>query len=336
MRIAIVNDMQLAVELLRRIVMSMPDCQVAWTASDGEEAVRKCAADTPDILIMDMMMPKMNGVEATRRIMMNSPCAILIVTASVNENSTMVFNALGAGALDAVNTPSMLVMNDTGNDSELVKKLLMLKKLIKVGMSPAAVDELKSASSTESHPLVAIGASTGGPQAVSNFFATIPEDVNAAFALVQHIDRKFIHGLAAWLGHSCRLPIRIAEPGDIPRKGTVLLAGTNDHMIMRPDRTIDYTVAPENNPYRPSVDVFFTSLARYWRGDGMAILLTGIGRDGAAGMLKLRQAGWRTFAQDQASCVVYGMPKAAAEIGAAEEIMSPAAIGRKIVDLIKK
>ncbi len=330
MRVAIVNDMKLAVELLRRIVTSMPDCEVAWTAADGEEAVRKCAADTPDILIMDMMMPRMNGVEATKLIMKNSPCAILIVTASVNENSTMVFKALGEGALDAVNTPSMLVMNEEQNDSELVKKLLMLKKLI--GLSYDKKELKPRAARNAPCRLVAIGSSTGGPQALAELFSAIPPEINAAFTVVQHIDRQFIHGFANWLGHSCRLPIKVAEPGDAPRKGTVLLAGTNDHMIMCPDGTVDYTVSPVDNPYRPSVDVFFLSLAAHWQDKGMAALLTGIGRDGAPGLLKLRQSGWYTFAQDQASCIVYGMPRTAAELNAADEILPPRAIAHRMAE----
>ncbi|MDD3117760.1 MAG: chemotaxis-specific protein-glutamate methyltransferase CheB [Victivallales bacterium] len=333
MRIAIVNDTMIAVELLRRVVLSLAGCEVAWTAGDGEEAVRKCAMDVPDILIMDLLMPKMNGVEATRRIMRDSPCAILIVTASTDDHPGLVFTALGEGALDAINIPPMSIMTEgDSNRRELVRKLNTLRKLVANGAhAPAPREHKKIAPPTGTVPfLVAIGGSTGGPKAIADVLAVLPGDLPAAIAVVQHIDRQFVHGLADWLAGYCRLPIRIAAPGDAPVGGEVLLAGTNDHLVMRPDLRFDYRAEPKENPFRPSADVFFGSLADHWPKPGVGILLTGIGRDGAAGLLRLRRAGWHTLAQDRDSCVVYGMPKTAVELHAAEEVLPPSAIGEKI------
>ena len=135
------------------------------------------------------------------------------------------------------------------------------------------------------------------------------------FIVVQHIDKQFADGMASWLSANCHLRVKIIAPGDLPTPGTILLAGTNDHLIMREDLTLDYIIQPEDNPFRPSVDVFFNSLVAHWKQPGIAVVLTGIGNDGATGLLKLKQHGWHTFAQDSQSCVVYGMPKAAAKTG---------------------
>lgn len=335
MRIAIVNDMQMSVEILRRVISSVPEYEIVWIAYDGLEAVEKCMFDTPDLIIMDIMMPRMNGVNAIRQIMKASPCAILVVTATVQGNSAMVFEALGAGALDAVNTP---LMDAAGKNegAELLKKISLLGRLIKVDSTiKRKVKNIVPASTSliNKFTIVAIGSSTGGPNALSAFFSRIPADINAAFVVIQHIDKQFAPGLASWLAGLCKLQVKLAENGDIPEKGKILLAATNDHLVLLPDLTMRYTTVPENNPYRPSVDVFFNSLASHWKLKGIAVQLTGIGRDGAEGLLKLKKMGWTTFAQDQESSVVYGMPKAAAELNAASEILSPGLIAERIVKL---
>jgi len=333
MRIAIVNDMPMVRELLRRLIAGIPDCEVAWSAGDGQEAVEKCAEDTPDLLIMDIVMPRLDGVGATRQIMKKSPCPILIVTATVDGNSANVFEALGEGAVDAVNTPLAEDMsNDEGRFQEVVRKIRIMQRLAPPHTTLAGSHHVPPRTATA--PMVAIGASTGGPKAIDSLLAVIPRDFHAMFTVVQHIDQQFANGMAGWLGANCALPVRTVVADDIPQTGMVLLAATNDHMIMTTDGRLDYVLQPENNPFRPSVDVYFNSLAANWPTPGIAVLLTGIGNDGAAGLLRLRQAGWSTFAQDRDSCVVYGMPKAAAKLGAAQEVLPPAEIGKRIISLI--
>lgn len=331
MRIGIVNDLRMTAELMRRIIFAIPGCEVAWIAGDGLEAVKKCASDRPDLIVMDIVMPKMDGVTATRRIMAESPCAILIVTATVDGSSSEVFEALGEGALDAVNTPSAY----PGGEREFVKKLLMLKKLITP--SPVKKARLNLLGARGRYPtIVAIGASTGGPKAIADFFTLVKPDTDMAFVVIQHIDKQFAPGLASWLGSTVPFDVKLAVPGDAPEPGKILLAGTNDHMVLLPNGTVDYITHPENNPYRPSVDVFFNSLAENWPICGVAALLTGIGRDGAEGLLRLKNVGWTTFAQDRESCVVYGMPKAAFDLKAADEILSPQEMGGKLADITLK
>ena len=322
MRIAIVNDMVLIVEFLRKIAESVADHEVAWVARNGAEAVEKCAADTPDLILMDLSMPVMDGVEATRQIMNRSPCPILVVTATLDGNTPKVFEAMGHGALDATNIPVM------GSDPEaqqgrdaLLKKIEMIGKLSRQSsLSPLRRPALPVLNNSVP-PLIVIGSSTGGPKALAEVLSGLPAELEAGVVIAQHVDSEFSGGLADWLNAQTDLNVRLASEGCRPALATVFLAGSNDHLIFTPDLTLAYTMEPGNIPFRPSVDVFFKSVAKLWPSKGVAVLLTGMGRDGAEGLAALRRAGWYTIAQDETTSVVYGMPKAAKELGAAVDIL---------------
>jgi two-component system response regulator WspF len=328
MRIAIVNDLALAREVLRRLVLSVPGYTVAWTAENGEEAVRKAAQDRPDIILMDLVMPVLDGVEATRRIMAQSPCPILLVTSTVTGNFNLVFRAMGYGGLDAVNTPT-LGPDGTVRDGEgilaRIAKLARLKEKatdpVPVALSAGVPAPVFGTPAARLCPVVALGASTGGPEALALILKALPARFPAAVVVIQHIAAEFAPGLATWLQGQSSLSVRLASDGDQARPGTVLLAGTNDHLVLRADLRLGYVHEPAEYPYRPSVDVFFDSLARCWSRAGVAVLLTGMGNDGARGLLALRLRGWHTIAQDQATSVVHGMPRVAAELGAACQVL---------------
>jgi two-component system, chemotaxis family, response regulator WspF len=325
MRIAIVNDMGMAVEVLRRVVTSVPSYEVAWIARDGEQAVRMCAADVPDLILMDLIMPRMDGAEACRHIMRDSPCAILVVTATVDGNSSKVFDAMGWGALDAVNTPVLGLSGEASGASDLLEKIAMLGTLLGKGRrraDSARTDPApKTPGASTGFPLIAIGASTGGPAALVQVLGKLPPDLRAAITIVQHVDEHFAPGMAEWLTTQTSRQVRIIRPNDRLDASVAQIASTNDHLILNSDLAFRYTKDPEDLPYRPSIDVFFRTVAGCWRGPGVGVLLTGMGTDGAQGLLALRQAGWFTIAQDQSTSVVYGMPKAAAKIDAAVEIL---------------
>jgi len=339
MRIAIVNDLLMAAEALRRAVTGSPEHTIAWIARDGEEAVRKCGKDRPDLILMDLIMPVMNGVEATLRIMQSSPCAILVVTATVEGNVSLVFEAMGHGALDAVNTPVLGTDGSLHGARELLAKIENIGRLIgrKPGLRPAKTGAPAARKSAEPRmQLVVIGASTGGPTALAEILSQIPEDLSAAFVLIQHVDVQFAPDFAKWLDGRTHLHVRPAVPGCRPEAGTAWLAATNDHMIMMPDLSLDYSRDPAESFYRPSVDVFFKHAAACWPLTGVAALLTGMGRDGAEGMLLLKKLGWFTIAQDEGTSVVYGMPKAAKEMGAADEVLPLPRIASAMVDRVRK
>jgi two-component system, chemotaxis family, response regulator WspF len=322
MRIAIANDTRAAAEALRRVIAAAPEHQLAWIAYDGLEAVRLCADDTPDLVLMDLNMPRLDGVEATRRIMRESPCAILVVTASPANHVSQVFRALGAGALDVTATPVLL--GHPGGDA-LLEKIRTISKLI--GKPARAVAAPAPAHPSGVRHLVAIGASTGGPLAICAALGKWQAPPHVAVVVVQHIDAAFANQFVQWLGTQLVMPVSAIAAGDELAGGTVQVARTNGHVRLGPDQLLHYSEEPLHLPYRPSIDVFFDSVAHHWTHQASGILLTGIGRDGAAGLLALRQAGKHTIAQDQASSAVYGMPRAAAEMDAAQKILSPDEIG---------
>lgn len=325
MRIAIVNDLRMAVEILRRIVLSKPGLEVAWIAEDGEQAVRMCAQDTPDLVLMDLIMPGVNGVEATRRIMRDSPCPILVVTATVEGNVHLVFEAMSHGALDAVNTPAATPAGFSGAE-ELLRKIESVARL--TGRQPA----LQTAILSRLPRLLLIGASTGGPAVIAEILRELPEDLPAAVLIAQHVDPAFLGDFAQWLTRQGAHRCGVAQAGQEPRTGEVLLARSDSNLYIGENGTLGYMDSPADNFYQPSVNILFASAARCWPSRGTALLLTGMGSDGASGLLELRKAGWLTIAQDEATAVVYGMPRAAAEIGAAAEILPTTRIPARLLE----
>ena len=337
MRIAIANDVPMAAEALRRVIASTHEHEVAWIARTGREAVQKCAADRPDLILMDLNMPELDGVEATRRIMDDCPCALLVVTGRPQDNVNQVFRALGAGALDVTATP--VLQGKQGGDAELLHKIKTMDKLIRHSGGSQSMPPRRHAAAPEPRPgvvdtLVAIGASTGGPMAVSRVLAGWTPPPNCAVVVVQHIDENFADHFAKWLSEQLAVPVHAIEGRTALRGGVVMVAKSNDHLVLDDKLQLSYDANPKDYAYRPSVDVFFHCMAQHWKGEAVGVLLTGMGRDGGEGMLALRRAGKTTIAQDQASCAVYGMPRAAVELDAAQTILPLDKIGPFLRNLV--
>ena len=321
MRVAIVNDMPMAAEALRRAVLLRKQDEVVWVAGDGNEAVELCLKDTPDLILMDLIMPKMNGVQATREIMTRCPCPILVVTVSVNENAKMVFEAMGAGALDAVDTPALGSADFEKVSAPLLAKLDSMRGLLGFKETRPAEHRGEPVPLSSNVPLVVIGASAGGPSALAEVLGHLPKDFPSPIIIVQHVDEQFAPSLVGWLKQQSALPVKGACEGDTPMPGVALMAISGEHLVFVSPRRLGYRSDPKDVFYYPSVDVFFDSVARRWPGDVVGVLLTGMGRDGAKGLKQLRDAGFHTIAQNKESCAVYGMPKAAFELGAAVEVL---------------
>lgn len=352
LNIAIVNDTAIAVEALRRAIALTSEYELLWVAHTGTEAVQRCAIQRPDLILMDLNMPALNGAEATRQIMQNSPCAILIVTASITHNTTQVFEAMGHGALDVVTTPAI----GTGEPEAVQTLLKKIETVARLACSSRGARQNESklnrprlnvsrlnASNLNSPEkesqglpkLIIIGTSTGGPNALQHILSQLPPVFSAAIVVIQHIDAQFAPGLVDWLNQSSQLPVRLARNGDRPQAGQVLMAGTNDHLMMRTNQTLRYIHEPTNSPHRPSVDVFFQSVARHWPQPGIGLLLTGMGKDGACGMSLLKSAQWHTVAESAESCVVFGMPKVAIEQGAAAQILPLSQMASHLTKMIE-
>ena len=331
MKIAIANDLPLAVEALRRALAAEPEYQLIWVAGDGEEAVSRCREELPDLLLMDMLMPGMDGVEATRRIMHDTPCAILIVTSDVERNMSRVFDAMGAGALDVVAAPS-LGPQQVLDAAAVRRKIHNIAWMIGHKTSRSVKPTPVRSADNRGKRLVAIGASAGGPASLVELLRQIPADFPASIVLVQHVDEVFAAGMAQWLGSESNIPVRLAREGEVLQPASVLLAGTNNHLYLAPEGRLVYRREPVDQVYRPSIDVFFESVATHWRGEAIGVLLTGMGRDGARGLKLMRERGFHTIAQDQASSAVYGMPKAAVALDAATEVLPLDRIPTRLIE----
>ena len=286
--------------------------------------MRQCAADMPDLILMDLIMPRMDGAEASRIIMRDSPCAILVVTATVEGHSSKVFEAMGWGALDAINTPALEKPGEPGGGSELLTKIAMLSKLI--GKSPTQalspwITAAENGRPQPDFPLIAIGASTGGPAALASLLAALPTSLHAAITIVQHVDEVFAPGLASWLAQAI-----LARRSDHPRERPARPVAGSDRIHQRPSvadagadvRLLESARGLLLSSFRQRLFPFRGSLLAGHRHRRTPDRHGCRWRRGSAGDAA---CGWHTIAQDQATCIVYGMPKAAAKIGAAVEIL---------------
>lgn len=324
MRIAIINSHPEAVKAIIATLEQSPDHSVSWTVGSGEEALIRCRQDMPDLILTGMELNGMDGAQATERIMAECPCAVLIVTRSVAERAAMVFTAMGHGALDAVATPIMGPDGKPVGGEDLLSKIAVVGRLLgKQVRNAGGAKPWERPDKDKVPPMLAIGASTGGPKALAQVLSGLPRNLPAAVVVIQHVDANFAEGLAKWLDGQTGLTVRLAKENELPAPGQVLVADSSRHLVINESGRLSYTDEPRDTVYRPSVDVFFMSAARnWWPHKAVAVLLTGMGRDGALGLSRLRRAGWFTIAQDEASSVVYGMPKAAKELSAACEILS--------------
>lgn len=324
MKVAIINNKQAARRELIRIVGRTSDHQVVWSTSSGISAIEFCKAVKPDLILMDPLVRDVDGISVIRKIMTDSPCAILIVTGSIEDRHEMVFDALGAGAIDAVNTPILDTQNYQQAAEALLKKISIINVLTRDSLAlPDSLDQksLNPLGKPENTNLIVIGCSSGGPEALAQLLSQLPEGFQSPIVVVQHVDAAFAPGLAKWLNVKSALSVELAKEGDELQPGRVLVAATNSHLVLSGNGRLAYTEEPVESSYRPSVDVFFESVARNWKQSVTAIILTGMGKDGARGMLELYRKGAHTIAQDESTSAVFGMPKAAVEMGAVVEVL---------------
>jgi two-component system chemotaxis response regulator CheB len=308
--------------------------EVTGEAADGKRAIELCRTLRPDVITLDMVLPTMSGVAVTEHVMAYCPTPILIVSSSTNRGELhKTYDALVAGAVDVFEKPT-----GTEPDGVWERDLISTVKIVsrvrvithirgklssgwRPGVSPASVETCDGAALKR---IVAIGGSTGGPAAMVEILRSLPMGFSIPILLVIHIGLPFSTAFAEWLDGQSALRVRFATDGDpLPTLGQVgvVMAPPGFHLEVRRSR-LRLTCEPERNSCRPSVDVLFESLAREHGPETVACLLTGLGRDGAAGLLALRHAGALTIAQDEASSVIFGMPREAIEMRAADRILS--------------
>lgn len=321
-RVLVADDSPAYRGMLRVMLEADGDIVVAGEAGDGQEAVKLAAALGPAVITMDLEMPGMDGVEATRRIAATSRCPILIVTSPlVKQRSTLPFRAIEAGALEVFLKP-LRITGEAGSDAA---DNLRARVRALAGRPPAprrAAGARGTPTRGRSPARVAVlAASTGGPVALQRLFAALGAPQPGCIVVVQHIGAEFQEGLVQWWSEACAMPVRLASAGDRLLPGTVLVAPSERHLIFGLSETVLLGDGPRVHGCKPAADVTMESAAALFGATCAGAVLTGMGADGARGLLAIRDRGGWTAAQDEASCAVYGMPREAARLGAAEVIL---------------
>ena len=334
--VLLVDDSPSVRAVLRRFFSRTRDIRVIGEASDGAQAVQAVIELQPHVVVMDLQMPVLDGYEATERIMAVRPTPIVVLSSRANRNQMQTaFEAMRRGALEVLPKPE-----DTPSWQQLAESLPATVRMVAgaraVPRSPRPKTVRPAALATAPFALrwVAIGASTGGPAAIRELLAEVPADAPVGFLIVQHIASGFELGFADWLNKEFPFDVRLAQDGEVLRRGAVRLAPGGSHLKLEADGLLRLdSETPPRRGHRPSVDEMLLSCAACCPREVAAVLMTGMGADGVEGLLALRQAGGVTLVQDEASSVVFGMPRVALERGAADVALPPRALARTLARL---
>jgi two-component system chemotaxis response regulator CheB len=344
-RVLIVEDSATMRHHLREALTADPQLEIVGEAADGERAVQLTGRLRPDVITMDMMLPGISGLAATEQIMAEHPTPILVVSSADREELFSTYNALAAGAVDVMEKPR-------GDDSDAdwamrLRTSVRMVARIRVITHPRARLDRRAAVPPPSVPVpvpvpssgrlsvVTVGASTGGPAALTEFLRALPRSFPTPVLAVQHIaaSEQFAVAFSDWLAGQTGRDVRYALDGAPVTRGAgrILLAPPDRHLFVR-DGLLRLSAGPPRHSCRPSVDVLFESVAEEFGPTAAGCLLTGMGRDGAAGLLQMRNRGAVTFAQDEGSCTVYGMPREAALLGAAVHVLPPGRMAARLAE----
>jgi len=329
-KVLIVDDSAVMRQILKEILSRDSSIEVVGVASDPLMARDKVLRLQPDVMTLDVEMPRMDGLTFLEKLMRAHPMPVVMISSLTERGCETTLRALELGAVDFVSKPKVDVADGTVQLADEILEKVKAAASAKFGVlrrkpapAPAAKNLLSKPLLKTTHQVIAVGASTGGTEALREFLEPLPADA-PGIVIVQHMPEKFTRSFADRLNSLCRVRVKEAEDGDRILPGHVLLAPGNYHMeVLRSGaeyRVRVFTADPVNR-HRPSVDVLFHSCARYLGSNVVGVILTGMGADGARGLLAMRQAGASTIAQDEASCVVFGMPREAIELGAAQEIL---------------
>lgn len=327
MKVAIIHNDDDVKRLLHYLLTDIGHT-VSWESATSQESIELCRSNLPDLILLKLDMPDLPATELIRNIMSSTPTTIMVISKSIKKHPGKVFEAMSAGALDAFTEPSTDEPRSIEDLQRKIKNINSLHKTTKTAPLPVQMQIDKSL------PLIAIGASTGGPAALVKVLSKLPDKPHAVIVIIQHMDKQFSEGMAKWIDEQTRIKVEIALTNQPPKPGIVYIAGGDDHLILKKNGCFDYTAIPVDYPYRPSVDVFFESAVTNWPNRMIGVLLTGMGRDGANGLLSFYNRGMLTIAQNEASCAVFGMPKAAIALNAAKKILHIDEIGDAINDAL--
>ncbi len=342
-RVLVVDDSAIIRAMIQHLLAKAPDIEVVGLAADPFEAREKVIALSPDVITLDIDMPRMDGLTFLPKLMAHVPTPVVIVSALVDKDPSWIAKARAAGAVKVIGKPQAKKMEEGAREILAAVREAALGGLIQRTMPspvPAPVtDAMRLASQAQEDGVLVIASSTGGTEALRQVLSQLPADLPPT-VVVQHLPPNFTQSYARQLNDVCPFEVREARASDTLRRGLVLLAPGDHHLeVVKRGNLLQVRLhrEPHLHGVRPAGDYLFKSVAAIAAKTGLqcwGAILTGMGRDGAAGMLDLRKAGARTIAQDEASCVVFGMPKAAIELGAAEEVLPLDRIAARLTDWI--
>ncbi len=351
-RVLLVDDSAIALAVLQKMLSTSPDIQVVGTAINGKEALSLIPTLQPQVICADYHMPVMDGLELTKQVMERYPRPILVVSSTISgADSYKAFPLLEAGAVDVFPKPTGALSADGEAAQQLVSKIRILSGVVVFPRRPKPALEALSAlaasrrqtpvvSSTEpvtaASRVVAIVSSTGGPTVLQEILTALPGNYPLPVLCVQHISPGFLEGLMGWLNNLCEVEVRTAIHRETPEPGVVYFSGEDTHLEVDRRGKLAVTHDPPVDGHRPSATLLLNSVAQYYGSSAIGIILSGMGSDGAIGLHALSRSGGFTIAQDEASCVVFGMPKVAIELGAVRHVLTPAEIARKLVKIGKE
>lgn len=341
-RVLVVDDSAFMRKLIVEIISAEPDLEVAGYARNGEDALKKLQRLQVDVVTLDVEMPVMDGLETLKRIMAEKPLPVVMLSSRTRQGSETTIQALALGAVDFVSKPAGPGAVDLHSIAqELVDKIrcAALAQLPAPKRVPAAAPKrplptLPPAPTGAASKVVVIGSSTGGPKAIEEVFAHIPANLPAGIVVVQHMPKDFTKSFAERLNTLFPFPVKEAETGDLVENGKALVAPGDYHLVITPERRVLLNQEDRVMFLRPAIDVTMESLPAVYGKNIIGVILTGMGRDGARGMAKIKEAGGITIAQDRATSVIYSMPKAVADEGNADYILPLERIGGMITDLV--
>ncbi|MBV8636315.1 MAG: chemotaxis-specific protein-glutamate methyltransferase CheB [Burkholderiaceae bacterium] len=343
-RILLVEDSPVIRELLLYILGADPAMDVVAVAEDGEQAVVLAQQHKPDIVLMDIHLPKLDGFAATRQIMESCPTRVVVITAtSIPDEIASTFEALDSGALTVMAKPPGIMHPDHKRLAEELRQTVRLMSEVRVvkrwprqaGRIEEAAAALHDLAPEADIRLVAMGASTGGPLVLRDILSRLQRGFSAPILIVQHISTGFSAGFVEWLAHTSGYDVRLAAHGEMPRPGAAYVAPDGRHMAVAADGSMILQDAPPENGMCPSVSYLFRSVAVHCGPRAAGVLLTGMGCDGAQELKQMRAAGAVTIAQSQESSTVFGMPGEAIHVGAATYVLAPQEIAAALMDIVK-
>ncbi len=341
-KVLIVDDSAIVRKVFSEQLSRQKGIEVVGTAPDPYVARDKIVQLKPDVITLDIEMPRMDGITFLKKLMQHFPLPVIIVSSLTTSGSKLAMEALSIGALEVISKPSSAYsVGDMGIQlAEKIRAVYNARYGLKKGKKPetAPVDRVESrALAATTNKIIAIGASTGGTEAITRVLTRLPQNFPGV-VVVQHMPAQFTTSFSERLNQLCRMQVSEAKTGDTVTNGKVLIAPGNFHMMLKRSGA-RYYVEVKNGPLvhyqRPAVDILFKSVARYAGANAIGILLTGMGKDGAAGMLEMKEAGAVTIAQDEASCIVFGMPKEAIAIGAVDHVHHIDSIAHKTASLLE-